>query len=53
MADIQNRIKLENSWKKELLDEFEKDYMLQLRTFLIQEIAGLGPASATRNFAAN
>jgi uracil-DNA glycosylase len=37
MADIQDRIKLENSWKKELLDEFEKDYMLQLRTFLIQE----------------
>jgi uracil-DNA glycosylase len=37
MADIQDRIKLENSWKKELLDEFEKDYMLQLRTFLIRE----------------
>ena len=37
MANIQDRIKLENSWKKELLDEFEKEYMLQLRTFLIRE----------------
>ncbi len=37
MSDIQNRIKLEKSWKQELLDEFEKDYMVQLRTFLIQE----------------
>ena len=37
MSEIQDRIKLESSWKNELKGEFEKEYMQQLRTFLIQE----------------
>ena len=32
-----DRLKLEDSWKQRLRQEFEQDYMLQLRTFLLQE----------------
>ncbi len=31
-------IKLEESWLRELRDEFNKDYMINLRNFLIGEI---------------
>ena len=33
-----NAVKLEPSWKQELLDEFSKSYMLRLRAFLKTEI---------------
>ena len=33
-----NRILLSESWKKKLISEFEKSYMLKLRAFLVQEI---------------
>ena len=36
-APIDTRVQLENSWKKRLLNEFQKDYMTQLRAFLLQE----------------
>lgn len=32
-------IKLEQKWKQELLDQFEKDYMKELKKFLVQEIS--------------
>lgn len=32
-----DRLKLEESWKQRLRQEFEQDYMLQLRAFLLQE----------------
>lgn len=32
-----DRLKLEESWKLRLRQEFEQDYMLQLRAFLLQE----------------
>lgn len=34
---LTDRIKLESGWKAELLPEFHKDYMQQLRAFLIEE----------------
>lgn len=37
MSDVQDRVKLEPSWKKELLPEFEQPYMQQLRAFLVSE----------------
>lgn len=37
MADPQDRIKLIPSWKKQIGDEFNKNYMQQLRQFLIHE----------------
>lgn len=33
-----NQIKIDESWKKVLLEEFQKDYMRTLREFLVQEI---------------
>lgn len=35
---FEDRIKLEPSWKKELLNEFQKPYMLKLKDFLKEEI---------------
>ena len=37
MSEIQDRVKLEPSWKKAIGSEFEKEYMSKLRKFLIQE----------------
>lgn len=34
---MNNEIQLIDSWKTRLLDEFKKEYMLQLRKFLVQE----------------
>ncbi len=39
MVTDSDRIKLEESWKKALLPEFEKPYMAQLREFLLQRKA--------------
>ncbi len=38
MAMDQERIKIEPTWKKALLNEFDKPYMQDLRNFLSQEI---------------
>lgn len=37
VAPVESRIQLEDSWKKRLLNEFEKDYMVKLRAFLLNE----------------
>ena len=37
MSDPQQRVQLEPGWKKALSSEFEKDYMQQLRAFLLNE----------------
>jgi uracil-DNA glycosylase len=37
MFEPQDQIKLEPSWKKELLSEFKAPYMQDLRTFLVEE----------------
>ncbi|EKD26104.1 MAG: hypothetical protein ACD_79C01368G0001 [uncultured bacterium] len=37
MNITEDRIKLDNSWKECLKDEFSKDYMIKLREFLLQE----------------
>ena len=37
MSEIQDRIKLEPTWKKVLGIEFEKEYMQELRNFLLHE----------------
>lgn len=34
---LAERIQLETSWKKRLLNEFQKEYMVKLRAFLLQE----------------
>ncbi|MFK5891705.1 MAG: uracil-DNA glycosylase, partial [Pseudomonadota bacterium] len=34
---MNNKIQLIDSWKTRLKSEFEKDYMQQLRQFLVQE----------------
>ncbi|MBF0205332.1 MAG: uracil-DNA glycosylase [Oligoflexia bacterium] len=38
MSICEYQIKLEQSWKEVLLDEFKKDYMKSLRQFLVNEI---------------
>lgn len=35
-----DKIKLESSWKAVLLEEFQSDYMAELKKFLIGEIKG-------------
>lgn len=37
MSEIQDRVKLRSSWKEKIGGEFEKEYMQNLRKFLIQE----------------
>lgn len=37
MSDKRTEIKLESSWKEKLAGEFEKDYMLKLKKFLVSE----------------
>lgn len=37
MSEIQDRVQLRASWKSRIAEEFEKQYMQDLRTFLIQE----------------
>lgn len=39
MAGEVNKIKMEESWKRRLLNEFQKPYMLQLKEFLQGELA--------------
>ena len=36
-APADTRVQMEDSWKQRLLSEFRKDYMTQLRAFLLQE----------------
>lgn len=37
MSAVAQNVKLDDSWKKVLIDEFDKDYMVRLREFLRQE----------------
>lgn len=37
MSAVAHNVKLNDSWKKVLIDEFDKDYMVRLREFLRQE----------------
>lgn len=37
MSAVAQNVKLDDSWKKVLVDEFDKDYMIRLREFLRQE----------------
>ena len=37
MSEIQDRVQLRDSWKRRIGTEFEQEYMLSLREFLIQE----------------
>ena len=37
MSEIQDRVQLRSSWKEKIGSEFEQDYMLKLREFLVQE----------------
>ncbi len=37
MSEIQDRVQLRDSWKSRIGKEFEQEYMLSLRAFLIQE----------------
>lgn len=37
MSAVAQSVKLEDSWKKVLIDEFDQDYMVRLREFLRQE----------------
>lgn len=37
MSAVAQNVKLEESWKQVLVDEFDKDYMVRLREFLRQE----------------
>ncbi|MEX2365873.1 MAG: uracil-DNA glycosylase, partial [Pseudohongiellaceae bacterium] len=37
MPETDTHIKLDASWKRVLADEFQQDYMRQLRSFLVQE----------------
>lgn len=37
MSATAQNVKLDDSWKKVLVDEFDKDYMIKLRDFLLQE----------------
>ncbi len=37
MSESTDRVVLEESWKRLLLDEFDKPYMRNLRAFLVKE----------------
>jgi uracil-DNA glycosylase len=37
MSEIQDRVQLRSSWKEQIGDEFEQEYMQKLRAFLIAE----------------
>lgn len=36
-GEVQTRVQMEDSWRQRLLGEFQKDYMVKLREFLLQE----------------
>ena len=49
--NMMDRLKLEESWKTVLQDEFQKDYMLNLREFLVHEKRAGKVASESTNVA--